>query len=513
MRYSKIPMNQSAQLQQDNQRLRTENNQLRTENQLLRQKLDALAQRMFGRKSEQLDPAQLELLLAGVIESVGEPESEEQDEEPAIARRRERRRNTQRVRTPDNLEVVREVIEPELVQAEPAAWKQIGQEVSRRLDYQPGKFFWHETIRPKYVRVDDRQLPPLVSPATPQVIEGGLPAPGLLAQILVGRFCDHLPYYRQSDIFAKRHGVHIPRQQMVQWVAGSVHLLEGITNVILGQLRQSPFVQVDETPIKYQDPARPGACSQGYLWTALVPGKSVYYQWHASRAATCVEHLLSKGFRGHLQCDGYSAYPVFARSREQVELIGCWAHARRKFYEARQQAPQVAGWILKQIGWIYHWERQLRESRAGPALVSAIRGAQTRMVLKRLNRAIDRLQTRYLPQSPMGLALAYARNQWHALNAFVDLGHVPADNNQVENAIRPTAVGKKNWLFMGSEEAGVRNAVIFTQVANCSMHGIEPYTYLKDVLTRLPRTSNQEVEQLTPLNWQKNRSAHLKAAA
>lgn len=232
-------MNESAQLQQQNHQLRTEVDQLRTENQLLRQKLDALAQRMFGRKSEQLNPAQLELLLAGVIDSVGDPESEEQDEEPGIPRRRERRRNTQRVRTPENLAVVREVIEPELVTAEPDAWKQIGQEVSRRLDYQPGQFFWQETVRPKYVRVDDRGLPPMVAPAIPQVIEGGLPAPGLLAQILVSRFCDHLPYYRQSDIFAQRHQVLIPRQQMVQWVSGSVRLLSGITDVILGELRQS----------------------------------------------------------------------------------------------------------------------------------------------------------------------------------------------------------------------------------------------------------------------------------
>ena len=506
-------MNQSAQLQQDNQRLRTENDQLRTENQLLRQKLDALAQRMFGHKSEQLNPAQLELLLAGVIESVEESESEEQDEEPAIARRRERRRNTQRVRTPEDLKVVREVIEPELVQAEPAAWKQIGQEVSRRLDYQPGKFFWHETIRPKYVRVDDRQLPPLVSPATPQVIEGGLPAPGLLAQILVGRFCDHLPYYRQSDIFAQRHSVHIPRQQMVQWVAGSVRLLEGITNVILGQLRQSPYVQVDETPIKYQDPARPGGCSQGYAWTGLVPGELVYYQWHTGRSARCLEELLGPDFAGNLQCDGYRVYPAYAQRHRQVELAGCWAHARRAIFEARQQDPKRAGILLQLIGQLYGWERELRKIRAGPRLRAANRGARARPVLKRLRRIMEIYENKVLPQSLLGKALAYARNQWPGLERFVDAGHVEIDNNLVENAIRPTAVGKKNWLFMGSAEAGERNAVVYTLVANCRMHGIEPYAYLKDVLTRLPSTTNQEVEQLTPLNWQKNRSTPLKAAA
>lgn len=506
-------MSKAAQMQQENQQLRSRVHQLQVENQLLKQKLDALARRMFGKKSEQLNPAQLELLLAGVIGSGGQSENENQDEEPAIVRRRSRRRNTQRVRTPEDLEVVREVIEPELVTAEPDAWKRIGEEVSRRLDYQPGQFFWHETIRPKYVRRDNRDLPPLVAPATPQVIDGGLPAPGLLAQILAGRFCDHLPYYRQEEIFGQRHHVHIPRQQMVQWVAGSVRLLSAITDVILGELRQGPYVQVDETPVKYQNSTHPGGCSQGYLWVVLTPRQHVYFQWHASRAAACVTHLLGKDFRGHLQCDGYSAYPVYARSRVDVELVGCWAHARRKFYEAKEQAPQVAGWILGQIGWLYRWERELRESRAGPAMVAALRAAHSRMVLNRLERAIDKLQPRYLPQSPLGMALAYARKLWRELTAYVELGHVQIDNNLVENAIRPTAIGKKNWLFMGSEEAGQRNAVIYTLVANCRMHGVEPYEYLKDVLTRLPTTSNQKVEQLTPLNWQKNRQAAIQAAA
>jgi len=506
-------MNRSAQLQKDNQRLRAEVQRLRTENQLLQQKLDALAQRMFGRKSEQLNPAQLELLLAGVAQSADQTESHEQNEEPASARPRKRQPNTRRVRTPEDLEVVREVIEPELVQAEPEAWKQIGQEVSRRLDYQPGKFFWRETVRPKYVRVDDRQLPPLVSPATPQVIEGGLPAPGLLSQILVGRFCDHLPYCRQADIFARRHGVHIPRQQLVQWVAGCVRLLEGITNVILGQLRRSPYVQVDETPIKYQDPDRPGRCSQGYVWTGLVPGQLVYYQWHTGRSARCLEKLLGPDFAGDLQCDGYSAYPAYARSRRQVELAGCWAHVRRAIYEARQQEPKRTGILLQLIGQLYRWESHLRKARAGPRLRAAIRGARARPVLNRLRRIMEIYEGKVLPQSQLGKALSYARNQWPTLERYVEAGHMEIDNNLVENAIRPTAVGKKNWLFMGSAEAGERNTVVYTLVANCRMHGIEPYAYLKDVLTRLPTTSNQEVEQLTPLNWKKNQQRALKAAA
>jgi hypothetical protein len=168
---------------------------------------------------------------------------------------------------------------------------------------------------------------------------------------------------------------------------------------------------------------------------------------------------------------------------------------------------------LNQIGWLYSWENQLRQSRAGPAQRMAFRSQHSRMVVERLERVLRKLKTRYLPQSAMGQAISYALNQWATLEKYLDHGEVEVDNNLVENSIRPTAIGKKNWLIMGSAEAGERNAVDYTLVENCRMHGIEPYTYLKDVLERLPTTTNQTIEELTPLNWQKNRQQTVKAAA
>src|SRR5271154_4142354 len=252
----------------------------RRENTVLRQKLDALARRFFGKKSEQLNAAQLELLLNGLVESAV---SEEKKEPPARPAPRTSPCSSQRIRTPDNLEVVRQVIEPELVLAQPDQWKRIGEEISRRLDYQPGKFFWQETVRPKYVRLGLRELPPVIAPAPAQVADHSLAAPGLVAQILVGKYCDHLPFYRQEQIFRQRHGVFISRQQMVQWTWQSVRLLSAISDFLKKQLRQSRYVQVDETPVRYQAPELAGRCGQGYLWTGLVPGKYVVYEWHASR--------------------------------------------------------------------------------------------------------------------------------------------------------------------------------------------------------------------------------------
>jgi transposase len=484
----------------------------RRENTILRQKLDALARRFFGKKSEQLDAAQLELLLSGLAEgSVTLNEEEDAScARPAFPRSRT---GSRRIRTPENLDVVREVLEPELVSAEPDQYKRIGAEVSRRLDYQPGKFFWQETVRPKYVRLGQRQLPPVIASAPAQVADHSLAAPGLLAQLLVSKYCDHLPFYRQEQIFWRRHSVFIARQQMVQWTAQSVRLLSGITDGLKTQLQASPYVQVDETPVRYQDPNLPGRCGQGYLWTALVPGQCVVYEWHASRAARCLDSLLGADFGGKLQSDGYSAYPAFAKGKDDLELFGCWAHARRGFFEAKEQTPRVAGWFLNQIRLLYRWEEELRQSRAGPVLRQVKRSSHHRMVIERLHRALKKFQPRYLPQSLMGQAIGYALNQWPVLERFLEHGEVEIDNNLVENAIRPTALGKKNWLFFGSEEAGARSAVMYTLIENCRLHGVEPYTYLKDVLERLPTTTNQHVAQLTPFNWKKARQSQLQQAA
>lgn len=483
-----------------------------------RQKFDALARRLFGQKSEQLDAAQLQLLLAGLTQQVIEP-APPKSLLPAAAPRRERKAS-QRVITPESLEVVREVIEPDAVKAEPAQWKRIDEEVSRQLDFQPAKFFWRETVRPKYVRADDRSLPPVVAPAPVRVADRCLAAPGLLAHLLVSKYADHLPFYRLQTMFWQRRGVFIARQQMVLWVGQCVVLLEAIVVCLKRELQQSPYVQVDETPIRYLDPETPGKCAQGYLWTGLVPGKCVVYEWHPSRAAACLDSLLGKDFKGKLQCDGYSAYPAFARGKEGtpeqpgVRLFGCWAHARRGFFEAQEQAPRVTGWILHLIGILYGWEADLRESRAGPGAREALRTSHSRMVVTRLKRALEKLQPRYLPQSPLGQAISYALNQWPTLERFLDHGEVEADNNLVENSIRPTAVGKKNWLFFGSEEAGTRNAAVLTLVQNCRMHGVNPEEYLKDVLERLPRMTNQDdLKQLTPLNWKRSREQALRQAA
>ncbi len=368
------------------------------ENSLLRQKLDALARPLFGKKSEQLDSKQLMLLLSGSGETIVEVPQSPARQLLLLSLRKESQAKTQRIRVPENLEVVSEVIQPEIVQAEPGQWKQISQEVSRLLDYQPGKFFWKETIRPKYVRVDQKLLPSVIAPAPARVADGIMAAPGLLGHVLVSKFADHIPFYRLQMMFWQRQGVFIARAQMVIWTRHCVLLLEAIVLCIKKEAQASGYVQVDETPVRYMDPENPGRCSQGYLWTALIPKKCVLYEWHASRAAACLDSLLGKDYAGKIQCDGYSANRAFARDKEII-LIGCMAHLRRGFFEARDQAPGVAGWILNQIGILYGWEEQLRQSRAGPALREARRSSHSRLVMDRLSRALPKLQQGICPKA------------------------------------------------------------------------------------------------------------------
>jgi transposase len=236
-----------------------------------------------------------------------------------------------------------------------------------------------------------------------------------------------------------------------------------------------------------------------------------------SRAAACLENLVPVDFTGTVQCDGYSGYRAFADRRlvAPIQLACCWAHVRRKFHDALEQTPRTTGWLLRQIQHLYRVEAQLREHRAGPPLREAVRSHQSQPIVERLHKALVRLKAsgRYLPQSLLGQAIDYTLGQWPTLTIFLNDGRVEIDNNLVENAIRPTAIGKKNWLFIGDAQAGERSAIIFTVIESCRRRGIDPYTYLRDVLTRLPHMTNRQIPEVTPQAWAKARRTTAPAKA
>jgi len=473
------------------------------ENTLLRQKLNALARRIFGVSSEALDPAQLQLLLQMPELSAGPVE-----DPPPVATAVERRQQVRKVRAPrlpENLPVVEDVIDPEPVKAQPENWRCIGQEVSEQLDYEPGRFLRRRIVRRKYVHRIDKDQAPVIAPLPACLQERGLAAPGLLAHVLVSKYCDHLPLYRQERIFAQRYKINLPRQTLARWVELAADWLKPIYEHIRTGVMAGGYVQVDETPINYLEPGN-GKTKQGYLWTGSRPGGDVFFRWETSRAAACLNNIVPVNFTGTIQCDGYAAYRTFAKDRQgAVALAGCWAHVRRKFFESLESSPRTAAWIMRQLQHLYLIESRLRDGKAGPQLRQAVRAHQSRPIVERLERVLLRLRTsgRHLPQSPLATAIDYALGQWASLRVYLNDGRVEIDNNLVENAIRPTAVGKKNWLFIGEADAGERSAILYTVMESCRRRGIDPYAYLRDILTRLPHMTNRQFHEVIPVAWGK----------
>lgn len=481
-----------------------ENARLKAHIVLLEQKIDLLVRRIFGAKSEKLDAAQLELLLTLGDEPAPKPEASGAELEAApqpqdhSASRRERPERGPRL--PEHLPVIEQVLDPKEVAACPEQWRCIGEEVSEQLDYEPAKFFRRRLVRKKYVKRGETHLPPCIAPLPPVLQERCLAAPGLLAWIIVAKFCDHLPLYRQEQIFAQRHGVHLSRQTMARWLAMAAGWCAPVYREIRTGVMGGGYVQIDETPVRYLSPGS-GRCLQGYLWTANRPGVGVFYDWHTSRAASCLDGLVPEEFRGIVQSDAYKAYTTLCRQREgRITLAACWAHARRKFFEAEEQAPRRVRWLLRQMAHLYRIEQQLRETKAGPALRAAMRAAQSKPIVTRIGKALEKFQSsrRYLPRSLMGKAISYALEQREALGVFLEDGRVEIDNNLVENAIRPTALGKKNWMFIGEAEAGQNAAILYTLVENCRRQGIDPLTYFRDLLNALPAMTNKQVPDWTP---------------
>jgi transposase len=472
--------------------LRDENQALRAENQLLQRKVQFLIHRLFGRTSEKLDPNQLELLLGDASVT---PPDEDPPEPPTPPRPRAPR--DRKPRLPADLPTEEIVIDPEAVKQNPTAYQCIGEEVTEELDVTPSRYFRRRTIRRKYTSKTNRALPPVVAPLPPRLVEGGYASPGLVTDILLKKYVDHLPLFRQEQILRTRHGIELSRQTMCDWVRIAADWLKPVYNHIREELRQGGYLQIDETPVRYcQEDG--GGSSQGYFWVYHHPGKEVLFEWHTSRAAACLDGML-QNFRGIVQCDGYGAYASYAKNHDAIQLSCCWAHARRKFHEARHECPAQAGWFLRQIGLLYQIESELRGQ--GPQLRQAVRSAQSAMVLVRIEKMLRLKLNQHRPTSGMGSAIAYTLSLWPHLLRYRDDGRLEIDNNLVENAIRPTAIGKKNWLFIGHPDAGERSAIIYTLLENCKRLGINPRDYLLDVLTRLPAMTNHQTYTLTPRNW------------
>ena len=486
--------------------LRSENDQLKTEIRLLQEKVQYLMKKLFGRSSEKLNPDQMQLALEELRDlqaalELAEAKAEETEEAPEEKESKRGKRKPLDARIPEDLPTEVIVIEPDEVMENPELWEKIGEERSEQLDVTPTRFFKTITIRNKYKRIDDRSVAPIIAPAPKRLIENSYASAGLILHIILGKYCDHLPLYRQEQIFKQRYGVEISRKTMGGWMHLMANWLSLIYEALRNEIRASGYIQADETFIKYQDPKK-DYCPNGYLWAYHSPGVGVLFEWYPSRSAKCLDPMLS-GYQGLLQSDGYGAYPAWlnkqehAKEKATIVHAACWAHARRKFVET---GHPIAEEVVKLIAKLYRIETRLRKQ--GSDNRCAVRQAQAAPILDAIKALLETEQPRTLPKSAFGKAINYTLERWDMLNEYLGHHALEIDNNLVENAIRPTAIGKKNWLFFGSPSSGQDSAIFYSLIETCRKLGINPAEYLRELFDALPFMNQKEIPNWTPAKWE-----------
>jgi transposase len=375
----------------------------------------------------------------------------------------------------------------------------IGQDESRILEYVPAKLEVHVHVRPKYACRYCKDG--VASPPPPErPIARGIAGPGLIAQIVVAKFGDHLPLYRQEDFFT-RHGLHLARSTQCDWVQAAAELLRPLYERQKELLLQSPVLWTDDTPVTLLGGSQEGS-RQGRFW-AYIAEEHPYsvYDFTVSRARDGPANFL-QGFKGYLHADAYGGYDhIFLGSNDAVREVACWAHARRKFFEAIHSSPRDTHQLLEWIRQLYDIEDQARTWTETAR--AALRQDEAEPVLDRIEAYLAHLEHRALPKSALAKAVSYAQNQWQALRRYTTDGRLSIDNNVSERTLRHQAIGRKNWLFLGSRQAGPRAAVLCTILAGAKRHRIEPWNYLRELLLRL-HGDDSRLDEMLPDKWAAN---------
>ncbi len=379
------------------------------------------------------------------------------------------------------------------------AFKRIGEEISEQLDCVPTQFFVLRHIRGKYACTCCQTIQAAAMPA--QIIDKGIPAAGLLAQVAVAKLDDHLPLYRQSEIYA-RSGVHIARSSMAQWLGIAGVRLLPLAQALLKFILGHAVVHADETPVSVLAPGR-GKTKKAYVWvyrtTNYVAPRAVFYDFCTSRGAEHPNRVL-KGFEGTLVTDAYSGYHAL-QSQNGITTALCMAHARRHLFEAHKfNASPIAEHALKLIGELYKVEREAHDLDTQARW--ELRQSRSKPIAQELHEWLKEKRQLLVKSDVTAKAIAYSLCNWSALTRYLAHGDVPIDNNAAENSIRPLALGRKNWLFVGSQQAGERAASILSLIESAKLNGHDPWAYLKDVFERLPTLLNKDLATLLPHNWQ-----------
>jgi transposase len=375
--------------------------------------------------------------------------------------------------------------------------REIGQEITEELEYEPGRLYVNRYIRPKYVSADNTTI--LIAPMLERPLPKAIAGPGLLAQIVIDKYVDHLPLHRQQQRFS-REKINIPYSTITDWVSNTCQLITPLYQALQKQVLASDYLHADETPIKVLDKDKKGETHRGYFWVYHNSLQDmVFFDYRPGRGREGPSELL-KDFRGHLQTDGYAAYNIF-NTQKDVTLLHCMAHARRKFIESRLNDEARSDYALAQIQLLYGIERKATDEQLSESDVLALRQQEAMPILESLGRWMKQAYLEVLPKSAIGKALAYSIERWPQLMIYATDGKLNIDNNPVERCIRPVAVGRKNYLFAGSHEAAQRSAMLYSLLGTCKLHGVNPFTWLKNVLEVIPSHPINKIQDLLPSYW------------
>ena len=379
----------------------------------------------------------------------------------------------------------------------------IGEEVSEKLDIEPARMSVLQYRRKKYAcRVCEGEVQSAAMPA--QVIEQGLATPGLLAHVAVAKFCDHMPLARQEKFLA-RHGIELARSTLTDWMLVLGQATMPLVERMGALLKTGDILASDDTPLPWQN-GRAGKTTTARLWVwrGLVDDHKplLVYQFTADRSGQHPADFL-KGWKGYLQADAYSGYDRNFVDGNIIE-VGCMAHARRRYFEIAKSAktPGLAHEIVQRIGELYAIEREAKENKLKATERKHLRQGRAPPLLAALKERLEQHLPTVLPKGPLAEAIGYTLNHWTALNRYLDDGRLEIDNNAIERAIRPVATGRHNWLFVASQRGGHATAALFSLIESAKANGLNPYAYLRDVLTRLPVTKAKDIDSLLPHVWQ-----------
>jgi transposase len=467
--------------------------------------LEQLLRHRYGARRERVDENQLFLFAAGIVESgqaaIPPPTEETPSPQP-------KRRGHGRKPLPASLErrrVVYDLAEHRRYCPECGEGLQhIGEETSERLEYVPASFHVIEEACQKYACRKGCTVVTADKPRAP--IDKGRPGPGLLAQVAVSKYADHLPLYRQEGIY-RRQGVGLSRQTLCGWMRQCADLVHPLYARMKREVLNSKVVGTDDTPVHVLDRSR-SRTRVGRIWTYVGDDRHPYtvYDYTPNRSRAGPEAFLDD-FTGYLQADAYVGYDqLYQDPNRQVVEVACWAHARRKFFEAQSSDVMRSTIMPAYIRLLYDIEREARKAKLTAKQRYRLRHRRSGLILDDIHAYLEKEREQVLPKSPIGVAVGYALSNWRALVRYLDDGDLEIDNNPAERSLRGIAIGRKNWMFYGSDNGGRTGAVLTSLIATCRRHGIEPFSYLRDVFERIGEHPHTRLDELLPDRWQAARA-------